>query len=132
MGVTWSNLHACRDLSIFVAKRENFPKVLDYEPLLNLCPWVEWYSLSIFYWFTLHFLTMSAQPKSFWQCVTYPPFASVALRVAFVVGSILFMINHGTALAQGKMTKERWLSGIITYVVPYMVNIHGQYSNQSR
>ncbi len=50
-----------------------------------------------------------------------------ALKVAAVVGSILFALNHGSALWQGKMTRDRWISGLVTYFVPYAVNIHGQY-----
>lgn len=49
-----------------------------------------------------------------------------ALRVAAVVGSILFVINHGTALLQGEMNRDRWLSAGLTYLVPYIVSIHGQ------
>lgn len=51
----------------------------------------------------------------------------MAIRVALVVGSVLFTINHGAALVQGKMTKGRWASALLTYCVPYAVNIHGQY-----
>ncbi|NEQ10978.1 MAG: hypothetical protein F6K37_35235 [Moorea sp. SIO4E2] len=29
-----------------------------------------------------------------------------ALRVALVVGSVLFVINHGSALLQGQMTQQ--------------------------
>ncbi|MFP4104039.1 MAG: nitrate/nitrite transporter NrtS [Coleofasciculus sp.] len=49
-----------------------------------------------------------------------------------MVGSILFMINHGSAVVQGKMTRDRWISGLLTYLVPYGVNIHGQYISRSR
>ena len=51
----------------------------------------------------------------------------MAVRVAIVVGSVLFTINHGLALMQGKMTKARWASALLTYCVPYAVSIHGQY-----
>lgn len=51
----------------------------------------------------------------------------MALRVALIVGSLLFTINHGAALVQGKMTKGRWVSALLTYCVPYAVSIHGQY-----
>ena len=61
-----------------------------------------------------------------------PKFAPTALRVALIVGSVLFTINHGAALAQGKMTKTRWFSGLITYLVPYSVSIHGQHTSRSR
>ncbi len=36
------------------------------------------------------------------------------------------------ALAKGEMTRTRWLSGLITYLVPYSVNIHGQYINSRK
>lgn len=52
---------------------------------------------------------------------------STAFKVALIIGSVLFTINHGWALWTGQMTSERWISAILTYIVPYMVNIHGQY-----
>ena len=61
-----------------------------------------------------------------------PRLAPTALRVSLVVGSILFTINHGAALAKGEMTRSRWLSGLITYLVPYSVSIHGQHTSRSR
>ncbi len=48
-----------------------------------------------------------------------------ALKVALVVGSLLFAINHGGAVLRGEMTRERWLMGLFTYLVPYTVSIHG-------
>lgn len=48
-------------------------------------------------------------------------FAPTAVRVSSVVGSILFTINHGAALVRGEMIGTRWLSGLITYLVPYSV-----------
>ncbi len=61
-----------------------------------------------------------------------PELIPTAMKVAAIVGSLLFTINHGTALVQGKMTKQRWVSGILTYLVPYSVNIHGQYVSKRR
>ena len=58
--------------------------------------------------------------------------APTALRVSLIVGSIWFTINHGAALAKGEMTKSRWLSGLITYLVPYSVSIHGQHTSRRR
>lgn len=66
------------------------------------------------------------------QVLLDPKLAPTAIRVSLIVGSILFTINHGTALAKGEMTKNRWLSGLITYLVPYSVSIHGQYTSRSR
>ena len=65
------------------------------------------------------------------QILLDPKFAPTAVRVSAVVGSVLFTINHGTALVKGEMTKTRWLTGLITYLVPYSVSIHGQYTNHS-
>ncbi len=63
-----------------------------------------------------------------------------ALKVSAVVGSMLFAINHGSALVKGQMNRDsqrrgvahRWISAGITYLIPYMVNIHGQYVSRSR
>lgn len=55
-----------------------------------------------------------------------------AFKVAVVVGSLLFVINHSAALIQGTMTRDRWIAATITYLVPYFVNIHGQYISSSR
>lgn len=57
-------------------------------------------------------------------------FAQTGLKVAAIVGSILFVINHGSALLSQQMTKERWFSALLTYLVPYAVNIHGQFVSQ--
>jgi hypothetical protein len=59
-------------------------------------------------------------------------FAPTAAKTALVVGSVLFAINHGSAVMQGKMTRDRWISGTLTYLVPYMVSVHGQYSNRAK
>jgi hypothetical protein len=67
----------------------------------------------------------------FWQgylaSLISPQVMSTAFRVALVVGSLLFAINHGKALLDGHMNVDRWLSAGVTYLVPYLVNAHGQY-----
>ena len=70
--------------------------------------------------------------KKFARILLNRRFAPTAVRVSLVVGSVLFTINHGAALVKGEMTRTRWLSGLITYLVPYSVSIHGQYTNNSR
>lgn len=70
--------------------------------------------------------------KEFSKALLDPTLAPTALRVALVVGSLLFSINHGAAVAKGEMNRMRWLSGLITYVIPYSVNIHGQSRSRSR
>ena len=55
-----------------------------------------------------------------------------AIKVSLVVGTMIFAINHGYALLNRKMTRQRWISGLISYLIPYSVNIHGQYVARSR
>ena len=55
-----------------------------------------------------------------------------AAKVAILVGSILFLINHGSAWLEGKMTRDRWIASCFSFFVPYAVNIHGQLSCRSR
>ncbi len=57
-----------------------------------------------------------------------PEFIPTGLKTALFVGSLLFFINHGPALLRGEMTRERWISTAMTYVMPYLVNVYGQYS----
>ncbi len=69
--------------------------------------------------------------KEFCLSVVDRELMPTALRVALVVGSVLFVINHGSALLQGQMNRQRWISAGLTYMVPYLVNIHGQYTIRS-
>ena len=66
------------------------------------------------------------------QALRDPQLAPTAFKVALVVGSVLFTINHGRAVFQGNMTRDRWISGLLTYLVPYGVNIHGQYTSRNK
>jgi len=61
-----------------------------------------------------------------------PKLAPTSLKVALLVGSILFVINHGAAMVQGDMSRDRWISAVLTYLVPYTVSIHGQAVSRSR
>jgi len=70
--------------------------------------------------------------RGYFAALINPDMMGMAIRVALVVGTVLFMINHGAALTQGKMTRVRWFSALLTYCVPYAVNIHGQYIMQDR
>ncbi len=71
-------------------------------------------------------------PRQFSQCLIHPEFSPTALKVALVVGSALFVINQGSAVITGQMNRQRWLAAGITYIVPYLVNIHGQYVSKIR
>ncbi|MEM6445187.1 MAG: nitrate/nitrite transporter NrtS [Cyanobacteria bacterium J06642_2] len=57
---------------------------------------------------------------------------ATATRVALVVGSILFAINHGAALVQQQMSRDRWISAALTYLVPFGVSLHGQSAGTRR
>lgn len=70
--------------------------------------------------------------KGYLASLIEPKFVPTALKVALIVGSLLFVINHGSALLQGKMTRDRLISAGLTYLVPYLVNIHGQFISHSQ
>lgn len=70
--------------------------------------------------------------KQFYLCLGDRQMMPTALKVSALVGSILFSINHGSALIKGQMTSDRWLSGGLTYIVPYLVSIHGQCTSRNR
>jgi hypothetical protein len=55
---------------------------------------------------------------------------TTAIRVALIIGTLLFCINHGNATLQGEMTRSRWISVLFTYLVPYCVSVHGQTSSR--
>jgi len=61
-------------------------------------------------------------------CLWDAEFVLTGFKTAVFVGSLLFLINHGPALLRGQMTQERWISVIVTYAMPYLVNVYGQYS----
>ena len=64
--------------------------------------------------------------RTYRQNLRNPDFVPTALRVALVVGSLLFTLNHGSALLKNDMTRSRWLSGFLSFVTPYMVSIYSQ------
>jgi len=55
-------------------------------------------------------------------------FILIGLKTALIVGSLLFLINHGTAFFRGQMNRERWASVFLTYLMPYLVSVYGQYA----
>jgi hypothetical protein len=69
--------------------------------------------------------------KGYFRALVTPPLARRAVRVALLIGTLLFVINHGAAVRSGTMTQARWISVGLTYLVPYAVSIHGQYMGRS-
>lgn len=65
--------------------------------------------------------------KGYLGALVTPYLAVRGLRVALVIGTLLFVINHGAALRTGTMTPSRWIAAGLTYLVPYAVSIHGQF-----
>lgn len=65
--------------------------------------------------------------EGYLRALTTPYLAVRAIRVALVIGTLLFVINHGAAVRSGTMTQARWISVGLTYLVPYAVSIHGQF-----
>lgn len=65
--------------------------------------------------------------KGYFAALVTPRLAVRAVRVALVIGTLLFVINHGAAVRTGTMTQARWISAVLTYLVPYAVSIHGQF-----
>lgn len=70
--------------------------------------------------------------KGFLLALVSPRYRKDAFKVALLVGTLLFSINHGAALLTRTMTSERWVAGLLTYVVPYCVNVQGRYAARSR
>lgn len=57
--------------------------------------------------------------------VLYPPHLRKTLRVALVVGTILFAINQLDVVLAGHATTKVWLKVGLTYVVPFVVSNWG-------
>lgn len=49
-------------------------------------------------------------------------------KVAIVVGTLLLIINHGAAIWHNEMNPYRWVSALLSYVVPYLVSVQGKLS----
>ncbi len=66
------------------------------------------------------------------ECLFDPVLAVPGVKVALLVGTILLFINHAEALLHNNMTGHRWVSALLSYVVPYMVSIHGRFSARNK
>ena len=53
--------------------------------------------------------------------VGYPPYLRKTVRIALIVGSVLFLINHLDEVVRGQATFTVWLKGAATYLVPFCV-----------
>ena len=53
-----------------------------------------------------------------------PNVFGTALRVAIIVGTVLVLINHSSAIFSFALTKQNILQIILTYLVPYGVSTY--------
>lgn len=66
--------------------------------------------------------------KNYLLALVNPEFITSSGKVAIVVGTLLLAINHGAAIWNDEMNQHRWLSALLTYVVPYLVSVQGKLS----
>ncbi len=65
--------------------------------------------------------TWSRWPEVF-RVVRHPPFLRRTVRIACIVGTIVFSINHLDEVIAGRATAVTWLKGIVTCIVPFCVS----------
>ncbi len=58
------------------------------------------------------------------HALVYPPVVNRALRVALIVGTILFIINQADVVLRGDLTTTVALKIALTYLVPYSVSTY--------
>lgn len=52
------------------------------------------------------------------------PHHGSALRLAAMIGALLFTINHSHAFTKGEMTAHRWFSTTLGFVIPFATSAH--------
>ena len=55
-----------------------------------------------------------------------------ALKIAFVVGTILAAINHGDAILGASMTTTAWVKVLLTFCVPYGMSWYSAVKAENR
>lgn len=66
--------------------------------------------------------------KTFLSAAFSLPYFQQAIKVSLVVGTLLFLINDGEVLFTEGMTGKRWITALFTYLIPYLVSVHGRFS----
>jgi hypothetical protein len=56
------------------------------------------------------------------RVVLHPPYLRKTSSIAFVVGTVLFAINHLDEVLSGKATVVVWIKSATTYLVPFVVS----------
>ena len=57
--------------------------------------------------------------------IFHPPYLKKTLRIALIVGTVLFAVNHLDEVLHGQATMKVWLKGALTYIVPFCVSNFG-------
>jgi hypothetical protein len=64
-------------------------------------------------------------PSEAARVVLYRPHLRNTIRVALVVGTVLFAINQLDVVLRGDATAVTWIKAAVTYVVPFCVSNFG-------
>jgi hypothetical protein len=56
------------------------------------------------------------------QVVLYPPHLKKTVRLALIVGTVLFCINQLDVVAGGRANAIVWVKVCVTYLVPFVVS----------
>ncbi len=64
--------------------------------------------------------------------VLYPPHLRKTIRIAIIVGTVLFGINQLDVVLRGAATPLVWIKVGVTYVVPFVVSNLGLLVGQRR
>jgi hypothetical protein len=56
------------------------------------------------------------------RVVAYAPHLRKTVRIALVVGTVLFCINQLDVVLRGDATAATWVKGATTYLVPFVVS----------
>jgi hypothetical protein len=56
------------------------------------------------------------------RVVAYRRHLKATVRIALIVGSILFCINQLDVVLRGNATASTWVKGAVTYCVPFVVS----------
>ena len=54
--------------------------------------------------------------------IAYRPHLRKTVRIALVVGTVLFCINQLDVVLRGNASTATWIKGAITYLVPFVVS----------
>jgi hypothetical protein len=65
------------------------------------------------------------RPAEISSIVRYPRHLKRTLGAAAVVGTLLFLINHGDEVLSGNATPVVWIKVAVTYLVPFCVANYG-------